>query len=88
MADNYKHLYEQMKLMVEKYQDEIVPGLRQTIEDLKKNQREKSRWIGFPNNGAWDLKCDKCHRIIPFGQSPNSMHYCPNCGADMRGDGE
>lgn len=26
MAENYKHLYEQMKLMVEKYQDEIVPG--------------------------------------------------------------
>lgn len=29
MMDNYKYLYEQAKLMLEKYQDEIVPGLRE-----------------------------------------------------------
>ena len=38
MAENYKHLYEQMKKMVEMYQDEIVPGLRKQIEELEKNQ--------------------------------------------------
>lgn len=32
MADNYKHLYEQMKKMVEKYQDEIVPGLWKLVD--------------------------------------------------------
>ena len=32
MAENYKHLYHQMKLMLEKYQDEIVPGLREQLE--------------------------------------------------------
>jgi hypothetical protein len=32
MAENYKHLYEQMKKLVEKYQDEIVPGLREQFE--------------------------------------------------------
>ena len=37
MADNYKHLYEQMKKVVEKYQDEIVPGLRNIIEDLRED---------------------------------------------------
>jgi hypothetical protein len=42
-----------------------------------------SKWIGFPNNGVWDLKCDNCHRIIPFGQTPETMHYCPQCGARM-----
>ena len=42
-----------------------------------------SKWIGFPNNGVWDLKCDNCHRIIPFGQTPETMHYCPQCGAKM-----
>ena len=35
MAENYKHLYEQMRKMVVKYQDEIVPGLQKTIMDLK-----------------------------------------------------
>jgi hypothetical protein len=38
MAENYKHLYEQMKKMVAMYQDEIVPGMRKSIEELEKNQ--------------------------------------------------
>lgn len=42
-----------------------------------------SKWIGFPNGGVWDLKCDACHRIIPTGQTPETMHYCPQCGAKM-----
>ena len=31
MAENYKHLYHQMKKMVEQYQDVIVPGLREQL---------------------------------------------------------
>ena len=38
MAENYKHLYEQMKKMVAMYQDEMVPGMRKQIEVLEKNQ--------------------------------------------------
>ena len=38
MAENYKHLYEQMKKMVELYQDEIVPQLREQFEQAKKPQ--------------------------------------------------
>ena len=40
MAENYKHLYEQMKKALIMYQDEIVPGMRKVIEDL-----EKPKWI-------------------------------------------
>ena len=32
MAENYKHLYWQTKYMLEKYQDEIVPGFRERLE--------------------------------------------------------
>ena len=35
MAENYKHLYLQMKKMVAMYQDEIVPGFRAKIEELE-----------------------------------------------------
>lgn len=38
MAENYKHLYEQMKTMVEMYQDELVPGMRKKIEELEQSQ--------------------------------------------------
>ncbi len=43
MAENYRHLYEQMKRMVEKYQDEIVPGLRKVNEDLMQTRVEVVR---------------------------------------------
>ena len=32
MKENYKHLYESTKYMLEKYQDEIVPGFRERAE--------------------------------------------------------
>ena len=32
MAENYKLLYEQMKKMLEMYQDEIVPNLRKELD--------------------------------------------------------
>lgn len=35
MAENYKHLYEQMKKIVAMYQDEIVPGMREQLEQQK-----------------------------------------------------
>ena len=44
MAENYKHLYVQMKKMVEQYQDEIVPGLRKMAEELGQRQAASS-WI-------------------------------------------
>ena len=33
MATNYRHLYRQTKYMLEKYQDEIVPGFREQLEE-------------------------------------------------------
>ena len=44
--DNYKHLYEQTKLMLEKYQDEIVPGLREQLERVKRERDELQEKIG------------------------------------------
>ena len=44
MAENYKHLYAQMKKVVEQYQDEIVPGLRKMAEELGQRQAASS-WI-------------------------------------------
>lgn len=35
MPENYKLFYEQMKKMVDMYQDEIVPGFRKTTDELK-----------------------------------------------------
>lgn len=36
----YRQLYSQSKKMLEKYQDEIVPGFRAEVEELKKKLAE------------------------------------------------
>lgn len=43
MTENYKHLYEQVKKMLVMYQDEIVPGFREKIEDMENNMAEVVR---------------------------------------------
>jgi hypothetical protein len=45
-----------------------------------------SKWTGFPNNGVWSIKCASCHRLIPFGNTPNELPYCPYCGSKMDGE--
>lgn len=45
MAENYKLLYEQMKKMVDLYQNEIVPGYRAKIDELgADNTRLRDMW--------------------------------------------
>ena len=61
------------------------------IEDLPSAQPEriKGHWIDavIPNDsgGLPVIVCDKCNTFFPlqFGASHN---FCPNCGADMRGE--
>ena len=56
MAENYKHLYEQMKKMVEKYQDEIVPGLRDTIDNLRaKGINSSIEWVSVADDKPADF---------------------------------
>lgn len=61
------------------------------IESLPSAQPEriKGHWIDavIPNDsgGLPVIVCDKCNTFFPlqFGASHN---FCPNCGADMRGE--
>ena len=53
MAENYKILYEQMKKMVEKYQDDIVPGLRRIIERLEAERQWVSVEDRLPEPGTY-----------------------------------
>ena len=83
MAKNYKYLYAQMKQLVEKYQDEIVPKLQETIDRLRQ-QRPMGRWeprtdvVGF-------ARCSVCHdcNIYDDWADGKKWKYCPNCGAEM-----
>ena len=45
------------------------------------------RWIPYNSKYGHDEKvylCDQCNNNVGF----KKMNFCPNCGADMREDGE
>lgn len=63
-----------------KYELETAP----TIEERK---RGKWEWSTLPLTGALEQKCSICG--TPFYMAFRlGMNYCPNCGADMRGEGD
>lgn len=51
-----------------------------TIEERKKGEWE------FPYTDKRYKKCSVCGR--EFYSIPHTAHYCPSCGADMRGDND
>lgn len=47
----------------------------------------RGKWIPV-TNGRGGSECNMCHAYAPSYQSGREYNspYCPNCGADMRGD--
>lgn len=56
------------------------------VEDMPtiEPERKTGKWIRHCKLGVWE--CDQCGTQFKF---PFKHHYyCPNCGADMRGEQE
>lgn len=53
-------------------------------------ERKTGKWIPMFNGafkgGAYWFECSECKRIVPEVRN-GGWGYCPNCGADMRGEG-
>lgn len=61
---------------------ELYHELTQTKIKTLEQEPRKGHWIKgytFPDGEYW--KCDKCNELIKVKYP---MHYCNNCGADMR----
>lgn len=69
-------------------------GMITAIEyENKKQERKKGEWIyGEDEYGIDGYHCDKCGFFVPWDYAHKFINYiedykfCPNCGADMRGD--
>ena len=44
-------------------------------------ERKRGKWIETDSHEPCWYKCDQCGRLHDFLDN-----YCPNCGADMRGE--
>jgi hypothetical protein len=96
MAENYKHLYAQMKKMVAMYQDELIPGFREKIEDLEAdNARLRDMWAEATSelskekakakHGKWlyySTTMMECS-LCKRHVARHKYEYCPHCGASM-----
>lgn len=49
-------------------------------------ERRKGKWIGKPIAGYSTVRCSCCEEV--FLENEGKWNYCPNCGADMRGEEE
>ena len=65
-------------------------ALKKAVERLKElpsaePERKKGEWI-YDNPNTF--KCSKCNKYLGIGCGNMKMNFCPNCGADMRGDSD
>lgn len=68
--------------------DRDLYGLKKMIINLP-SARLKGRWVNIYQldlDGRMMAQCSNCREKIYFYGS--TSNFCPNCGADMRGDGE
>ena len=56
------------------------------IENAPTVEPKKGKWINF---NSYFRKCSLCQKVVGFDyieQNGETFNFCPNCGADMRGD--
>ena len=65
--------------------EDIIVSTLMTIAEQPtiEPERQKGEWIDLDYTEAWLYKCDQCGRRSDFKDN-----YCPDCGADMRGDSD
>lgn len=77
-------------------QDYIFCGLRRDVHNLPSVYRPKGEWLdkdgnkveiddnGIPKDSCWCSVCDEW--LVASDEYSTKGNFCPNCGADMRGD--
>lgn len=78
LQDNYKN---------KKYID-AEEVMKFAIEAVKQLERKKGKWIherlASTTGGSYPVtRCSVCQNAMPFEWE---AQFCPNCGADMRGE--
>lgn len=65
--------------------EQALSEIREMLES--EPERKKAKWIYTRPYSA--INCSSCHHCswsMPYEDLVKSFNYCPNCGADMRGD--
>ena len=83
--------------LYEKYQPSLATHVYEFGEKLKAlpivKERPHGEWIPKAVHNCWTrFECSVCgyyhEPVHDFGESKPDFNFCPNCGADMRGEAE
>lgn len=83
MKENYKHLYQQMKKMVEMYQDELVPNLWKLVE------KREEELVELRENFV-EYVCSGINNPAPYcanrrNECVDNCGWCKNSGEECMG---
>ena len=65
-------------------------GFRIGVKKGASTNRPQGKWINKHEwaNGFYERECSICGAMKPILMHTAKVNYCPNCGADMRGDND
>lgn len=70
---------------LEDIEEQYRKGLEKGLSEWE-TERPQGEWIyNSYGNGCGNWHCSECGVIIFMGKNANN-NFCPNCGADMRGE--
>ena len=84
-------------------QTDYADGFRDVAKDIADAPTIIEAEEDFPSadvkpvvRGKWEVcgmfddfgRCSNCYCMFPIDTAMTEFHFCPNCGADMRGDAE
>lgn len=71
--------------------EEGIEKIRSYLQRMKKPERKRGKWIrenivltSDPPQYQWH--CSECGRLVRWFSAEILTDFCPNCGADMRGE--
>ena len=58
------------------------------LERLPSAPPEHSAWVNSKDGYSGHVKCKACFKTYDWDSEAQYFNFCPNCGADMRGEQE
>lgn len=63
------------------FSEDVISNILELLKE--EPERDKGKWI---HNNPNTFRCSKCNKYLDIFFGNMKMNFCPNCGADMRGE--
>ena len=89
-CDDCKLVYDSCKCMITGSRIDWEKSEIERLSDCPLKESQTGHWIGIDEEPHEDYECDVCGHVVSTWTAnikpQEEYKFCPNCGADMRGD--